>query len=422
MVFPWALGIGLWADTEEIFLSSIVVIKDLCNGCEVCLDYCPYDAIDMVDGVAWINEKCTLCFACVEPCPVDAIVKEESGVELPDLDKGAYSGIWVFAEQRNGKISTVVHELLGVGRRLADGTGEKLTSVLLGYDMEPAARDLVPFGAEEVIYVDDQRLRQFNDGPYSTILAELIEERRPSIVLAGATFMGRSFIPMVASKVGTGLTADCTMLDIDSETGDLLQTRPAFGGNIMATIVCPRHRPQMATVRHKVMIAAERDESRKGEVHVVRGLDGTRLDERTEVLEVVEEILDTVNLAEADVIVAGGRGVGGPEGFKLLEDLAILLDGALGASRSVVDSGWIPYSHQVGQTGQTVKPKLYIACGISGAVQHLAGMQTSDVIVAINKDADAPIFDAATYGLVGDLFQIVPEIIRSVKASRRGAG
>ena len=422
MVFPWALGIGLWADTEEIFLSSIVVIKDLCNGCEVCLDYCPYDAIDMVDGVAWINEKCTLCFACVEPCPVDAIVKEESGVELPDLDKGAYSGIWVFAEQRNGKISTVVHELLGVGRRLADGTGEKLTSVLLGYDMEPAARDLVPFGAEEVIYVDDQRLRQFNDGPYSTILAELIEERRPSIVLAGATFMGRSFIPMVASKVGTGLTADCTMLDIDPETGDLLQTRPAFGGNIMATIVCPRHRPQMATVRHKVMIAAERDESRKGEVHVVRGLDGTRLDERTEVLEVVEEILDTVNLAEADVIVAGGRGVGGPEGFKLLEDLAILLDGALGASRSVVDSGWIPYSHQVGQTGQTVKPKLYIACGISGAVQHLAGMQTSDVIVAINKDADAPIFDAATYGLVGDLFQIVPEIIRSVKASRRGAG
>jgi len=422
MVFPWALGIGLWADTEEIFLSSIVVIKDLCNGCEVCLDYCPYDAIDMVDGVAWINEKCTLCFACVEPCPVDAIVKEESGVELPDLDKGAYSGIWVFAEQRNGKISTVVHELLGVGRRLADGTGEKLTSVLLGYDMEPAARDLVPFGAEEVIYVDDQRLRQFNDGPYSTILAELIEERRPSIVLAGATFMGRSFIPMVASKVGTGLTADCTMLDIDPETGDLLQTRPAFGGNIMATIVCPRHRPQMATVRHKVMIAAERDESRKGEVHVVRGLDGTRLDERTEVLEVVEEILDTVNLAEADVIVAGGRGVGGPEGFKLLEDLAILLDGALGASRSVVDSGWIPYSHQVGQTGKTVKPKLYIACGISGAVQHLAGMQTSDVIVAINKDADAPIFDAATYGLVGDLFQIVPEIIRSVKASRRGAG
>jgi len=401
---------------------SIVVIKELCNGCEACLDYCPYDAIDMVDGVAWINEKCTLCFACIEPCPVDAIVEEESTTELPDLDKGAYSGVWVFAEQRNGKISTVVHELLGAGRRLADETGEKLTSVLLGHDMESSARELVPFGADEVIYVEDQRLRQFNDGPYSTVLAELIEERRPSIVLAGATFMGRSFIPMVASKVRTGLTADCTMLDIDPETGDLLQTRPAFGGNIMATIICPRHRPQMATVRHKVMTPAERDERRKGEVHIVRGLDGTRLDERTEVLEVVEEILDTVNLAEADVIVAGGRGLGGPEGFKPLEELAILLNGALGASRSAVDSGWIPYSHQVGQTGKTVKPKLYVACGISGAVQHLAGMQTSDVIVAINKDPDAPVFDVATYGLVGNLFHIVPEIIRSVKAVRGGQG
>jgi len=345
---------------------------------------------------------------------------EEGGIELPDLDKESYSGVWVFAEQRNGKVSSVVYELLGAGRQLAGKTGEKLTVVLMGHGMDDAARDLVKFGADEVLYVDDQRLAQFNDGPYASVLAELIEEHRPSIVLAGATFMGRSFIPMVASKITTGLTADCTALDIDPDTGDLLQTRPAFGGNIMATIVCPRHRPQMATVRHKVMTEAARDEKWKGTVHVISNLDASRLDGRTEVLEVVEEILDTVNLAEADVIVAGGRGVGGPEGFTLLEDLAILLDGAVGASRSAVDSGWIPYSHQVGQTGKTVKPKLYIACGISGAVQHLAGMQTSDVIVAINKDADSPIFDVATYGLVGDLFQIVPQIIRSVKAARGG--
>lgn len=399
-------------------MSTIVVKKDLCDGCRVCLDYCPYEAIEMVEDVAWINEKCTMCLACIEPCPQDAILKEESGVALQALDKESYSGVWVFAEQRNGKVSSVVRELLGVGRVLAEKTDEKLTAVLLGHGLETEARELIHFGAEEVIYVDDERLSQFNDGPYASVLAELIEEHRPSIVLAGATFMGRSFIPVVASKVTTGLTADCTALDIDPGTRDLLQTRPAFGGNIMATIVCPRHRPQMATVRHKVMAEAAKELSRKGTVHVIKNLDGDRLDDRTEVLEVAEEILDTVNLAEANIIVSGGRGVGGPDGFKLLEELALLLDGAVGASRSAVDSGWIPYSHQVGQTGKTVKPKLYIACGISGAVQHLSGMQTSDVIVAINKDADSPIFDVATYGLVGDLFQIIPQIIRSVKALR----
>ena len=284
--------------------------------------------------------------------------------------------------------------------------------------MEPAARELVHYGADEVIYVDDPVLGQFKDGPYASVLSDLIEERKPGIVLAGATFMGRSFIPSVASRVNTGLTADCTALDIDPETGDLLQTRPAFGGNIMATIICPRHRPQMATVRHKVLTPAVKDIHHKGEVHIINGVDNGRMDERTQVLEVVEEIMDTVNLAEADIIVSGGRGLGSPEGFKLIEELAVLLDGAVGASRSAVDSEWIPYSHQVGQTGKTVQPKLYIACGISGAVQHLAGMQSSDVIVAINKDADAPIFDVATYGLVGDVFQIIPQIIKSVKVQR----
>jgi electron transfer flavoprotein alpha subunit len=372
----------------------------------------------MVDGVAWINEKCTICLACIDACPVEAIIQEESKVSKPDLDKGAYSGIWAFAEQRNGRVSTVGMELLGAARKLAEKTGEKVTAVLLGHDMEEAARHLVHFGADEVLYVDDPSLDQFNDDPYASVLSDLILERKPSIVLAGATFMGRSFIPMVASRVNTGLTADCTALDIDPETGDLLQTRPAFGGNIMATIICPRHRPQMATVRHKVMAALPEDPHRKGEVHVIRGADEKKMVCRTRVQEVVEEIIDTVNLAEADIIVSGGRGLGGPEGFKVIEELALALDGAVGASRSAVDSGWIPYSHQVGQTGKTVQPKLYIACGISGAVQHLAGMQASDVIVAINKDADAPIFDVATYGLVGDAFKIIPEIIRSVNASR----
>ncbi|MDF1536186.1 MAG: FAD-binding protein [bacterium] len=397
---------------------AVVVIKEECTGCEACLDSCPYEAIEMVDGVAWINEKCTICLACIEACPVEAIIQEESEVELPDLDKESYSGIWIFAEQRNGKVSSVVMELLGAGRDLAGTTGEKVTAVLLGHDMEPAARELVHYGADEVLYVDDPVLAQFNDGPYASVLSGLILEHRPSIVLAGATFMGRSFIPMVASKIKTGLTADCTALAIDPETGDLLQTRPAFGGNIMATIICPRHRPQMATVRHKVLPAAPGDPHHKGEVHVIRGVDEAMIDIRTRVIEVVEDIMDTVNLAEADIIVSGGRGLGGPEGFKVMEELALLLDGAVGASRAAVDSGWISYSHQVGQTGKTVQPRLYIACGISGAVQHLAGMQASDVIVAVNKDADAPIFDVATYGLVGDLFTIIPEIIRAVKSAR----
>jgi electron transfer flavoprotein alpha subunit len=399
-------------------MSQVVVIPEECTGCEECLESCPYDAIEMKDGVAWINEKCTLCQACIDACPVEAIIFEESDAAQPELDKSSYTGIWVFAEQRNGKVSSVAYELLGAGRKLAEITGEKLTAVLLGYDMEESARELVHYGADEVLYVDDQALAQFNDGPYTSVLADLIDEKRPSIVLAGATFMGRSFIPMVASRCNTGLTADCTALDIDPETGDLLQTRPAFGGNIMATIICPNHRPQMATVRHKVMAASRKDPHHKGEVHILKDLNGSRMDDRTKVLEVVEEIMDTVNLAEADIIVSGGRGLGGPEGFKMVEELALELDGAVGASRSAVDSGWIPYSHQVGQTGKTVQPKLYIACGISGAVQHLAGMQASDVIVAINKDADAPIFDVATYGLVGDLFEIIPQIVKSLKAAR----
>jgi electron transfer flavoprotein alpha subunit len=397
---------------------AVVVIKDMCNGCEACLDSCPYEAIEMVDGLAYINEACTMCMACLEACPLEAIISEETETVLPDLDKDAYSGVWVFAEQRQGNVSTVVMELLGAGRKLADDLGERLTAILLGHDMESAARDLVHHGADEVVYVDDPLLANFNDGPYASVLSDLIRERKPSIVLAGATFMGRSFIPMVASKVDTGLTADCTSLAIDPETRDLLQTRPAFGGNIMATIICPRHRPQMATVRHKVLSPAVEDIHHKGEVHIIQGFDGTRLDQRTEVLEVVEEVMDTVNLAEADIIVSGGRGVGSPDGFKLIEELALELGGAVGASRSVVDSGWIPYSHQVGQTGKTVQPKIYIACGISGAVQHLAGMQASDVIIAINKDGDAPIFDVANYGLVGDLFEIIPQIIQSVRSKR----
>ncbi len=400
---------------------AVVVIKDMCTGCEACLESCPFDAIEMVDGKAWINEKCTMCMACIEACPEEAIINEESDTAVPVIDKGSFSGVWIFAEQRSGKVAGVTMELLGEGRKLADTSSEKLTAVLLGHDMEKSARELIRFGADEVLYVDDPDLAMFNDGPYAMALSRLIRDRKPSVVLAGATSMGRSFMPSVATKVDAGLTADCTALSIDGETGDLLQTRPAFGGNIMATIICPDHRPQMATVRPKVLIPSKPDDSREGQVHILQGigdLDGNR---GAQVLEVVEEIMDTVNLAEADVIVSGGRGMKDPEGFGLIGELAVLLDGAVGASRSVVDAGWVPYSHQVGQTGKTVQPKLYIACGISGAVQHLAGMQSSEIIVAINKDPDAPIFDVATYGLVGDVFDVIPDLVRTIKQARSGS-
>jgi electron transfer flavoprotein alpha subunit len=248
------------------------------------------------------------------------------------------------------------------------------------------------------------------------MLSLLIKEHRPEIVLAGATPIGRSFFPRVAAKLWTGLTADCTSLEIDKETGNLLQVRPAFGGNIMATILCPNNRPQMATVRPRVMKRGRYDEGKKGDIiHV----DAQGLSSRTRVVETVREVSEiAVNLQEVDIIVSGGRGLGDARGFKLLEKLAEVLGGAVGASRAAVDEGWVPYSHQVGQTGKTVCPKIYIACGISGAVQHLVGMQSSDIIIAINKNPDAPIFNVATYGIVGDVYEIVPMLIKKIKEAK----
>jgi electron transfer flavoprotein alpha subunit len=261
--------------------------------------------------------------------------------------------------------------------------------------------------------VDSPEFAQYQDEPYSRVLSRLVNKWKPEIVLGGATAIGRSLIPRVAVMVKAGLTADCTGLSI-SEEGHLLQTRPAFGGNIMATILTPRHRPQMATVRHKVMKEAPRDPGREGRIIPVEIQESDRY-ARAKAVELVEQEEKTVNIAEADIVVSGGRGLQSPENFALLEELALALGGALGASRAAVDAGWIPYSHQVGQTGKTVQPKLYIACGISGAIQHLVGMQSADIIIAINKDPYAPIFQAATYGIVGDLFQVIPLMIKKIR-------
>jgi electron transfer flavoprotein alpha subunit len=394
-------------------VSSIEVIAERCVGCELCVKACLYDAIEMVDGLAVIKDNCTLCGACVEPCKFDAIILRESHHE--EAPTGDYRGVWVVAEQRGGELHGVSFELLGKGRELASVLGVPLSAVLLGDGVEGLAPELVARGADTVYVVDDPSLAHYLDEPYANAVASLITKHRPEIVLTGATSIGRSLIPRVAIQVRAGLTADCTGLAIDDDEGLLLQTRPAFGGNIMATIVCPRHRPQMATVRHKVMKAIDADPARTGEI-VREEIPPGLLTTATEFVEFVRDLTQTVNIAEADIIVSGGRGVGGPEGFRAVEELAEVLGGAVGASRATVDAGWIPYSHQVGQTGKTVQPKLYIACGISGAVQHLAGMQSSKTIVAINKDADAPIFKAATYGIVGDLFEVVPALTKRLRA------
>ncbi|UCH80132.1 MAG: electron transfer flavoprotein subunit alpha [Nitrospiraceae bacterium] len=398
----------------------VVVNLDKCTGCETCLESCPYDAIVMKDGKAVINEYCNECMTCLSVCPegaiietLDAAAREES---LRTKAKFAdYRDVLVFAEQREGEIAAVSYELLGAGRRLADKRDVGLYAVLLGTG-EKEAGELIKWGADKVILCSDSSLTQFNDDSYAQILTEVIQKYKPSIVLAGATPVGRSFLPRVAAKVRTGLTADCTSLEIDSETGNLLQVRPAFGGNIMATILCPDYRPQMATVRPRVMKKGEYQEDRTGEII---NMSTDSISCRTQVIETVKEVSEiSVNLHEAEFIIAGGRGVGGEKGFKMLEELAEVLGGVVGASRAAVDEGWVSYSHQVGQTGKTVNPKIYIACGISGAVQHLVGMQSSDMIIAINKNPDAPIFNVATYGIVGDMFEIVPLLTKKIKEAK----
>ncbi|MCD4812614.1 electron transfer flavoprotein subunit alpha/FixB family protein [bacterium] len=325
-----------------------------------------------------------------------------------------YKDVWIYAEQREGKLNSVSYELLGAGRKLADDLGQKLVAVLLGSGMRAAADELVAYGADKVFYVDSPVFEKFADEPYAKAMTDLVKEHKPSIILAGATAIGRSFIPRVAAHLEAGMTADCTGLEIDPEKKILLGTRPAYGGNIMATIVCEEKRPQMATVRHKVMKALEKDIKRQGEI-VETSPAESEFTIRAKVVDIVKEIEDTCNIAEADIIVTGGRGVGNKENFSIIHDLAAAIGGAVGASRAVVDSGWVPYSHQVGQTGKTVCPKIYFAVGVSGAIQHLAGMQSADVIIAINNNPDAEIFKVATYGIVGDLNEVVPELTKQFK-------
>jgi len=392
---------------------AVTLITSNCTGCKLCLRACPYGAIEIVEGKAVFNDSCTQCGACASSCKFDAIVLEVAFTR--DVDVSQYRGLWVVAEHLHGHLRKGTHELLGEGRRLADTLGVELAAVLLGDQVAGLAQDLIGHGADKVYLAQDPALAHYRTGPYTDVLAGMINQHKPEIVLISATPQGRDLAPRVAARMSAGLTADCTGLDIDETERLLVQTRPAFGGNLMATIVCRQARPQMATVRPGVMKALEADPARTGEVVTVP----VKLDERailTKIVEIVQQEGDEqVSLQDAQIIVSGGRGLGKAENFAIIRELAEALGGAVGASRAAVDAGWIPAYHQVGQTGRTVQPKLYIACGISGAVQHLAGMGSSDVIIAINKDPAAPIFSVATYGIVGDLFEIVPKLVRALR-------
>ena len=327
-----------------------------------------------------------------------------------------YNGVWVFAEQRGGELQKVSLEILGEGRKIADKLGVKLTALLLGDNVKKLAEELGTHGADEVLVAESELLKNYTTDGYTKVICDLAKVRKPGILFIGATFIGRDLGPRVAARLSTGLTADCTVLDVEVENGDLLATRPAFGGNLMATIVCPDHRPQMATIRPGVFTKLPKSEvefvTEEVEVNLVDS------DIRTKIIEIVKENKDIVDISEANIIVSGGRGVGSLENVKLLNELAEVLGGTVAGSRAAIDNGWIEKDYQVGQTGKTVRPNIYIACGISGAIQHVAGMQDADMIIAVNKDAGAPIMKIADYAIVGDVAKVLPEMIAQVKAMK----
>lgn len=391
-----------------------VKVTEQCIGCGACVDVCPFGAIVMQDGKAFITEACTACGACIDVCPVGAIIREDEGPKAVAGDKDAYKGVWVYIEQSEGQARGVGIELLGQARMLADQMKQEVAAVVIGNNVEKLATEMFTYGADKVYLVEGQEYSHYTTDAYTTTMTELIETYKPSVILMGATNDGRDLGPRVACRVQTGLTADCTGLSIDEETGLVAWTRPAFGGNIMATILCPDHRPQMGTVRPKVFKKPEADASRTGEI--VRVASKVKADDiRTKLVDIIRVCTASCNLEEAEIIVSGGRGMCKPENFSMIEELADVLGGAVGASRAAVDAGWKPALHQVGQTGKTVGPKIYFACGISGAIQHLAGMSSSDIVIAINKDPDAPIFKMADYGIVGDAMEVLPVLIEEFK-------
>lgn len=392
---------------------AIRIEEDKCNGCGKCSRSCPYQALELVDKKArWVEDRCTLCGACLATCKFEALSGEVPAREVPDF-KG-YRDVWVFVEIHEGICHRSAYELLGCARGLANDLGENVVAVAVGENIRSHGEKLIHHGADRCVLVDHPDLSYYQTCTYTHVLSELVKKYRPGIMLIAATQLGRDLAPRLARRMGLGLTADCTRLSIDPDEKILLQTRPAFGGNIMATIVTRFSRPQAATVRPGIMKALEADQSRTGEV-IVEDIEMHGCQEFTKVLECVMREDKGVSLASAKIIVAGGRPVCSPKGISILKEFAQAVGGELACTRVVVEEGHLGQEHQVGQTGQSVRPEVYFACGISGAVQHKAGMDGSRYIVAINKDPDAPIFEIADFAVVGDLYEILPALTRAVK-------
>jgi electron transfer flavoprotein alpha subunit len=390
---------------------GIKVVLDKCTGCALCVNVCPFAAIKIKDKKAVIDANCTLCGSCVEICKFNAIILERP--KLSDKDLSMYKDVWIFVELRNEEIKKVSLELASKAREIADTLKQRVGAVILGEKVRHFCDNIAAYGVDITYIAENKNLVKYNTSNYASILTGIIMKYKPNIVLFPATHIGRDLAPRVAATLKVGLTADCTGLSI--KDGLLLQTRPAFGGNIMADIISPSTRPQMATIRPNVMKIRNPDTSRKVEIiSIPVDIDSKAM--KITIKEIVKTTKSgTKSLDEADIVISGGRGMGSPENFKILEDLAETINGVVGASRAAVDAGWRPRSDQVGQSGKTVSPKLYIACGISGKIQHQVGMKGSDTIIAINTDPEAPIFNIADCGIVGDLFEIIPALNEELK-------
>lgn len=390
---------------------GIEIIIDKCTGCALCIKSCPFSAIKIKNKKAEIQANCTLCGSCVESCKFDAIILRRP--KLTNKDLSGYKNVWIFVELREKEIKKVSLELASKAREIADTLKEKVGAVILGEKVKHICDNIASYGVDIIYIAENENLKVYNTNTYNSILTGLILKYKPNIVLFPATHLGRDLAPRVAATLEVGLTADCTGLSI--KDGLLLQTRPAFGGNIMADIISPNTRPQMATIRPNVMKIQNPKSTHKAEI-VSTPVEIDPKAMRVTIKEIIKTTKTTgKSLDEADIIISGGRGMGSAENFKILEDLAKTLNGVVGASRSAVDAGWRPRTDQVGQSGKTVSPKIYIACGISGKIQHQVGMKSSDTIIAINKDPEAPIFDIANCGIVGDLFEVVPILNEELK-------